>query len=494
VGTGKEVRSFSEHLDGVKSVAFSPDGRLLVTGSWDASVKIWDRQTGELLITLYSLNNDDWVVVTPDGRFDGSPNGIKLIHYVQNNSSIPLDSFFDSFYTPQLFARVLSKEPDQLLKPTVDIASVVASMPPMVKIVSPKPGQTFMDQLVQITIETTDQGGGINEVRLFQNGKALPADDNIAEKQLGGKRTTHFRAELVSGMNEFRATAFNTDRTESPPQFQDTLRIELKAAQPDARLHVLAIGIKNYLDSRIDLPHAEDDAKKFLEAVDNKRSQGIFKEIIAYPVYSREATPKRIEAEFKKVAAAARPQDVFIFFYSGHGTTSVGSATNEPDFYFALTEVTQLYGNDALLEQKGLSGRQLRKFLEQIKALKQLVVIDACEAGTIEQAFKLRGPIEDKAIAQLHRSSGTHFLMSTGANQYAAEIEKLRHGVFTYALLNGLAGEAAQKGKVTVNTMAAYLADKVPELSREYRGYPQYPKKFTTAGGDDFPLALGGGS
>jgi WD40 repeat protein len=49
------MRMFAGHSGGVQSVAFSPDGNRIVSGSSDVSLKLWDAATGELLRSFEGL-------------------------------------------------------------------------------------------------------------------------------------------------------------------------------------------------------------------------------------------------------------------------------------------------------------------------------------------------------------------------------------------------------------------------------------------------------
>ena len=66
--SGKELRQFTGHQAAVRSVAFSPDGLALASGSDDGAVRMWDIRSGECLAVLRSLP-EGWVAFTPSGRY-----------------------------------------------------------------------------------------------------------------------------------------------------------------------------------------------------------------------------------------------------------------------------------------------------------------------------------------------------------------------------------------------------------------------------------------
>jgi WD40 repeat protein len=79
VDSGREIRAFQGHQNGVLSVVFSPDGKRLVSGSDDQTVRLWQVDSGREIRTFRGHQNGVMsVAFSPDGKsiasssFDGS--------------------------------------------------------------------------------------------------------------------------------------------------------------------------------------------------------------------------------------------------------------------------------------------------------------------------------------------------------------------------------------------------------------------------------------
>ncbi len=503
--TAKLLRTFTGHTLNIMGVRWLKDGKHFVSVSDDQSLRIWDKDADREQLQLFGFaGGDDWVAVTPDGRFDGTPGGIRNLYFVKGLEVIPLEGLYDKYYTPGLLKRIIAGETLAPISEKDDIKNLKA--PPLAKILPPVDLEIRNLEVaddtaslrryqsktgrIKLTVEASSATDGVSEIRLFHNGKAvgtgtrnLSVEDDKIEKQ----KSQTFEIQLSDGDNIFRAIALNTQRTESRADEIIVANRMPKAAVAESTgstLHLVIIGINLYKNPKYNLNYAMADAMAFKEAIE-RNSTGLYAKVNAVYIGDAQATKAGITAELEKVKAVAQARDVFIFYYAGHGVMS-----ENKQFYIVPHDVTQLYGADEALAQKGLSSLLMQQYSKEIKAQKQLFILDACQsAGALDQVA-MRGAAEEKAIAQLARATGTHWLTASGSEQFASEFKQLGHGTFTFVLLEALNGKADKGGdrKITVKELDAYLQEVVPELTTKYKGTPQYPASYGF--GNDFPIGV----
>lgn len=494
--TKKLTRTLNGHTNSPTALSITEDGKFLLSGSYDRTVKLWNLETGQPLATMVFFGGTDWVVVDNAGRFDGTEVGMKKMYYVKGLDAVPLESAYEQFYTPSLLPRII--EGEKFTPPSVDVNTLKAAPEVKISVVDQQrnlsvegdaPSYNSDKEQITLKVQADCPSNGVTEMRLFQNGKLVETTRNLVvedENTVEKSSVKTFVVKLNQGANHFKAIAFNTQRTESKPAELIVTYKPVNNIQPEysgITLHLMVVGINNYKNSKYTLNYAKADATSFKEQLE--KSNDVFSKINVHFITDADALKANIESTFKEIAKEARPQDLFIFYYAGHGVMTMGDKNKE--FYIVPYDVTQLYGAEDALAQKGISASELQEFSRNIPAQKQLFILDACQSAGALDAIAMRGASEEKAIAQLARSTGTHWLTASGSEQFATEFSQLGHGVFTYALLMGLQGAADNgDGSITVNELKAYLETAVPELTQKYKGTAQYPASYGF--GNDFPL------
>jgi hypothetical protein len=251
--------------------------------------------------------------------------------------------------------------------------------------------------------------------------------------------------------------------------------------------HALIIGIDDYINSGVsDLHWCEADATSLHAALLGGGWSGT--EITT--LLGSAATKNNILSDLGSMLSAADENDFVLLYFSGHGTAVTDLDGDEEDFYDeAIVPVDAVPGNTATL----ITDDELGALFRVCRTQKGAVVIDSCySGGVINKSFlpALCTPrfIEFPGVRGAGVSGDLDVLtfpVMTAASQNELSYEDdslgslgLRHGVFTYFLLEGLSGRRADRngdGFITVREMFQYAETHTVSYSEMMFLYSQHP-------------------
>ena len=145
---GNKLGDFVGHEGDVWAVAPSPDGRFLVSGAHDQTVRLWNLKTRELLVTLFRGADGEWVMWTPEGFYTGSPGADSIVGWQINQGPdkearyVTAGQLRKALHRPDLVAAKIPGDPEGLVKSAaakLDVEALIRqSLAPTVAILSPR--------------------------------------------------------------------------------------------------------------------------------------------------------------------------------------------------------------------------------------------------------------------------------------------------------------------------------------------------------------------
>jgi len=295
--------------------------------------------------------------------------------------------------------------------------------------------------------------------------------------------TGEIEIDVIAGEeNTVTVVAFNRDNTIQSLPASVTFKSTLPKEEP--RLWVLAAGINQFQDMSA-LKNARKDAADFacayvgrealqkagLTAAGNcslpGSALGLFKaeniHIVDVQLDER-ATRKQMLAKLDEIATKARPQDTFVWFVASHGMMDSNGLFGivAHDTRCTAQEPKSLACNQL---QGHITSNDILEASKKIKAMKQLMVLDTCHSGGLDN--KLSG-LYDARMSVLAKNMGLHLFASAQATEVAQDGDPGTNGAFTAQLLAGLKGAAKVQanGDITVVALGEYAREKTIEATQ----------------------------
>jgi uncharacterized caspase-like protein len=265
---------------------------------------------------------------------------------------------------------------------------------------------------------------------------------------------------------------------------------------PPGQRWALIVGIGNFTDQNIEpLKYTANDAQSFMDALLDPKIGG-FKADHVHSLLNDQATTKNIKMQLNWLARSAGPDDVVVVYVATHGSSR---DLDTVGVNYIITHDTEIGAN---IDPDSLYATALpmvdisNAIATRVKAQKAAIFLDTCYSGNAAvQESKLIAPgiknasLSPDAIAHITQGSGRMVFAAAGTDQESLESDTLKHGFFTYYLVQALQQEGAS---APLSKIFDYTEQHVSQtVATQFKQYnvQQTPVMGRSADSTDFSLA-----
>jgi WD40 repeat protein len=499
------------HISRITGAVFDEPNNRLITSSMDATIKIWDLNSKQLVITIIPVDKNKRIFMTADNYYFAPKNSLDAIGFKQGTNFYPLEQFDLKYNRPDIVLEQL-KNPDTLLIKMYrnayekrlkksgfsdDMFTSEWHTPELKILNSDEFGYTINRPLVELKISGTDSKYKLDRFNIWINDVPLYGTNGIPlRSEHSDSIVKTITIPLSSGNNRIQVSCMNEKGVESLKRSVDISYNDVTRVKPD--LYVIAMSVSEYLDTRYNLQYAVKDGRDIAKMFKSQSiNQDDFNAIHFDTLFNRNATKENF-FDIKSKLIKSKPDDQVVVFVSGHGLLN-----KDLDFYFATYDID--FSNP---EKRGISFDDMEHLLDSIPARKKLMMMDACHSGEVDKAdptdllaqnitassdITFRGSVKEynfkgadssmsqsgmnlnssfelmqELFAGLDKGTGTTVISAAAGKGYALESPKWNNGVFTYSIINGIKNKAADKNRdkhITISELKEYSINQVEKLT-----------------------------
>jgi WD40 repeat protein len=477
---GKEL--WSKRGPGIAwGVNIPRDSKFVVAAYGDGTIRWLRLSNGEEVLALFvNAKTREWVLWTPQGYYASSVAGDQNIGWQLNKGWEQAGEFVTAaqlkkdFYRPDVIKRAFDlADADAAVREAglsgFKLADLTNHTPPKFRIADPGDKSRADRSPVPVKLELAATDDPVTGFDVTVNGRQVTPR---AVRDLPLTTESQIRAlniPLEKGENHIQVTAHNTvgDSVQDLLVYLDREGVLDKKG----KLFVLAIGVDKYpkFDAYLWLHYAAADARLLLDTL-TKKAGPLHTEVRSKLLVTGGDTPPT-KANIEDALLFfhdAGPDDTVVLFLAGHGE-------NEGADYLFMPEDAEEVDAKYFRPSTVVKWSVLQQALQDAQGIR-IMFVDTCHSpGAYNQRL-----IKDAADANIVVFS------ATDSATEAQEDANLGHGIFTYALAEGLNGKAdlMNKGAVNITGLFNFVSSEVYDLSKG-----EQEPTFSAAGVKNFVVA-----
>ena len=350
----------------------------------------------------------------------------------------------------QLLARLESLEQERSRQPKDH---------PVIAVAYPKDGLTLDSEYVNL-YGMAEHEKGVTRFEILVNKKLIVSKDQRDLLALSkDRRRVEFseKIRLQEGQNTISIYV------EGAGGLTSQKNISVQLAKKREKVFGVVIGINKYKNFP-SLKYAVNDAREFYRYLTEVNQ--VPKDHV-WLILDEEATLDKFRSTLgTMLRRSAGKDDTVIIFLAGHGATEQDPSSPDGD---GLEKYILPYNADPKdLYASALPMSEVARIFQRISSERLVFIGDTCYSGASGGrtifAGGTRANVSGAFLERLSQGKGRVIITASNANEVSAEKDELKHGVFTYYLLEGLRGKADLDGDgvITVDELYRYVSMKVP--------------------------------
>jgi len=240
---------------------------------------------------------------------------------------------------------------------------------------------------------------------------------------------------------------------------------QIKTLPVGPKRWALVIGVDKYIDPQISpLKGSDNDARLIADALVRYAGFPQDQVILLSTTQPMERQPTRVNIlrRLSNLSTAVPKDGLLLISFAGHGMERGGKA-------FLMPSDSQISDQISFLEETAISINRVKEWIKETGVGQVVVLLDACRndpGGRADAPNPLTNAYTNAFNFDVRNREVQAFatLYATGIGQRAYEYTEKKQGYFSWALVEGLKGAAAnEKGEITLSQLIKHVQDTVPK-------------------------------